>query len=147
MSSVLKAYRKPSDFDVIDKAIELEDKVIDYIYNDFVENTKLDEVSLQFIYDERKAITDFCRNMRVCLDMANTTYMFSVQDYYYRKSMQGRAISWCSTLRQELQKIIKKLNRYINVNKYKDINTQINNSNNLFYSLFRKEIYGNYCIN
>lgn len=62
MSSVLKAYRKPSEFDVIDKAIELEDKVIDYIYNDFVENTKLDEVSLQFIYDERKAITDFCRN-------------------------------------------------------------------------------------
>lgn len=37
MSSVLKAYRKPSEFDVIDKAIELEDKVIDYIYNDFTD--------------------------------------------------------------------------------------------------------------
>lgn len=36
---------------------------------------------------------------------------------------------------------------WLGTNKKTMSNTQIKNSNNLFYSLFRKEKYGNYCIN
>lgn len=139
MSGVYQALRKKSTFQVFEDCTSLRNKLTEYILQDFDLNGKLKDKHLFFLEEERKTILTYVRNVSTSIAMANSIYITNLEEYKERRLWQDRAIGWCGSLKQELQYIIKTLNKEINTNKYTDLCLDIDKEINLIRSWRQSE--------
>ena len=126
MSSVLKSKRRPSKFEVIQIAYDFRLKLDEYIDHDFYieEIEEKDRIVLDNI---RTFMMDEPRRLLNKLILANSIFITNIQEYDQRRLYQDEALGHCTNIIVELQYIEEKFKGRVNVNKYSNLISLIEN--------------------
>ena len=116
--SVLKSKRSESDFKVISMAMDIRKELTTYVIRDFAIDGRLDYMEEWLLNDTRTAVLQYARNAAASIEMANSIYISSKEEYTERRKYQNRAIGYYKSLIQELRYIVAAMPTKINLNKY-----------------------------
>lgn len=120
MSSVPKSKRRPSKFEVIQIAYDFRLKLDEYIDHDFYieEIEEKDRIVLNNI---RAFMMDEPRRLLNKLILANSIFITNILEYDQRRLYQDEALGHCTNIIVELQYITEKFKGRVNVNKYSNL--------------------------
>ena len=112
MSNIPKSQRKPTKIDFFIKAINLRQKTIEYIDQDFGVSKRLNADGTPYqqywiIVKLRDSIYDAIQDYVLCLTQANTIYITNMYEYNARRKYMTQAIGDLEFVIQELQYAIR----------------------------------------
>ena len=98
--------------------MEIRKELTTYVIRDFAINGRLDYMEEWLLNDERTEILHDARSAASCIEMANSIYITSIEEYNERRKYQNRAIGYYRCLKQELLYVVNCMPQKINLNKY-----------------------------